>query len=450
MQIPIVSNIQELDRAPRKFLLFTVFNVISWQCIVGQVLILLARKVEMPPSRVGFLISFMPLSIVLVAGTIPLVMRLGPKRLMFGTWMLRNIFACSVFLMPWAIDRWGSQTAWHVLMCATLGFCLIRAMGVGGWFPWLHEVIPEHQRAAYFSAETSVAQLVNVAVMFGQALMLRGDPGLGRFLFIYGVGISSGFFSLVWMSRVPGGGAAQETVSMHGSFRSYAAALADRPFVCFVLTAVLSFSSVAWMTASIVMFMRDALMLFSSEIMTFMALGSTGILLTVRFWARFADHSGSGRAMFKTLTGHAVAALACIFLIPGTPWAIYALIPLVLFTLIFQGAFWLAAHRAMLYYVKESNRVGYTNLWMLGSALSLGVTPILAGAAIDAWGIWGFRLCFAISGVAGLCCAVVCRLVVQDGEPFEPSVSQMLNPLLPIRMLARIAWITLGLHESNR
>lgn len=449
-RLPVVSCIRELDSAPRKFLLFNFFNVISWQCIAGQVLILFARHIDMPPSRVGFLISFMPMSMLLVAFTIPLVTRFGPKRLMFATWMARNLIACSVFLMPWAIAHWGPRAAWYVLMGATLGFCLIRAAGAGGWFPWLHEVVPEDERAAYFSAQATVIQLVNVGVMFGLGLMLRGNPSLNRFLIIYGLGVATGLASLVWMLRVPGGRAVESAGTARGSWASYRLALADRDFVRFVLVAALCFSCVSWIDASLILYMRDALKLPEARIMIFIAVGSAGILLTIRFWGRFAEHSGSGRTMFKTMFGHSVAAFLCLTLLPEAPWTPYGLGIVVTLYFIFRAAFWLAAHRAMLDFVKEAGRVGYTNTYMIGFSLALGLTPIAAGIVIDYGGLWGFRFCFAVSCVLGLCGAVLSRVVVHEGAPLEGSLARLINPAIPLRTLARIAWITAGLHESNR
>ena len=450
MRIPIVSQVEDLDQGPRRFLLFAVFNVVSWQCIVGPVLVLFARALDMPPSWVGFLISFMPLSMLLVVGTIPLVTRFGPKRLMSTGWLLRNLTMCSVFLMPWAMLHWGPRAAWYVLLGATLGFCLIRAVGASAWFPWLHEVVPEGQRAAYFSAETAIAQVVVVCVAAMQAVLLRGNPGVPRFLCVYGLGIASGLVSLVWMSRIPGGDAAPGPRPERQGFRAYRVALADRPYVAFAVTASLCLFCISWYTGSVVLYMRDAVGLASRTIMMLMAAGGMGTLLTIRFWGRFAQHSGSGRAMFKTLIGHSLAALSFVALSPAAPWVLYGLVPALVCAAIFAAAFSVAANRAMLNYVHAAHRPAYTNLWIGGTSLALGLAPILAGQVIDNWHLWGFRVCFGISGVAGVCCAVACRWVVQDGAPFEPTLGQMLNPVLPLRTLLRIVWVTVGLHESNR
>ncbi|MBN2308240.1 MAG: MFS transporter [Candidatus Hydrogenedentes bacterium] len=449
-RIPLLARFHELAPAPRKFLAFSLFNVVSWQCIVGPVLILLARKIEMPPSWVGCLISFMPLSMVLVVLTVSLMTHLGPKRLMFWGWLSRNLIMCSVFAMPWAMAHWGPRSGWYVLMGAVLGFCVVRALGASAWFPWLHEVVPKAQRGAFFSTETGMVQLVSIAVLFVQGLILMGDPHLGRFLAVYGIGVGAGLISLVWMLRVPGGLRAATVTETDTGIRRYRPVLNDRAFLRFVLTASLSFSCISWLASSVVLYLREILHLSSREIMLYMTAGSIGVLLTIGPWSRFADHSGSGRAMFKTLTGHALVALLYLGLFPGAWWTPYALVPALMLSSSFSAAFYTSAHRAMLNYTKASARAVYSSVWFIGTSIAVGTTPILAGVIIDAWGFWGFRLCFSLAGAAGLAAALVCRSVVRDGAPIDPSTESLLNPTLPLRTLARIAWITLGLHESSR
>lgn len=450
MKFPLLRSIGDLDRGPRRFLLFTGFNVVSWQCIVGPALILLARYIEMPASWVGLLISFMPLSTLLVVVTVPLVMRYGSKRLMFSTWLLRNIVACGVFLMPWAMHQHSPHLAWAVLIAVTLGFCVIRAIGAGGWFPWLHEVVPEGQRGAFFSSEAAVAQCVNVVIIMGQGIILQMNPSMGGYLSVYAIGITAGMISLLWMARVPGGRGVDAAFKVQESYGAYVIAWRDRAFVRFVITAALCFSSTAWFSSAIVLYMRDILAMPSWQIMAFMALGSAGVLFTIGYWGRFADHSGSGYAIFLTLIAHSVFVLVALTLTPGSAWTPVLLVCTILPTAAFGAAFWMSAHRALLNYVQEKGRVGYTNAWTVGTALSLGLTPILAGQAIEHFGMWGYRFCFLLSGAAGLACAIASRWVVKDVEPIQDIRSRLFDPLLPVRTFARIAWITAGMHSSSR
>ncbi len=450
MNFPILSGLRELDRAPRQFLYFIVFNVISWQCIVGNALVLFARSLEIPASWVGFLIAFMPLSMLLVLVTVPLVTYLGPRRLMSTAWGSRCVVICAVFLIPYVLEHHGLRPAQYVLMGATLGFCLLRAMGGGGWFPWLHEVVPEHQRGTYFSTESAITQLLWVVVASAQAFILHENPGLYHFLALYAIGIAAGFISLVYMVRVPGGRGVTERVSMHSSYGAYRIALSDRPFLRFVVVATLCFSCLTWLSAALVLYMRDALGYSPRDIMLITAAGGAGILVTIRQWGRFADHSGSGRAMLLSLVGHSVSALVFLSLVPGAWWTWWLLPPTVVFSGVFAAAYTMAAHRAMLNFVRSPGRVAYTNFWTVGTSLALGITPIFVGYSIEHWGLWGYRTCFLACVLGGICCAVASRFAVQDSAPLEPSLSRLVNPALPVRTLARILWITLGLHESGR
>ena len=450
MRVPVYADLRELDRGPRRFLAFSVFNLVSWQCIAGAALILFGRTMHMPASWIGLLISFMPLTTVLVVVAGPLIERFGPKRMMLSAWMARNIVACSVFIMPWALHRWGEQAAWFVLLGSTLGFCLMRVFGAAAWLPWLHEVVPEKKRGMYFSTETIVIQSSNVLVSLALALALGRDPGMARHLTVYAAGILAGLVSLSLMARVPGGAPAADGSEAGRGLTPYRIALANRSFRRFVLIAVLCLSSTSWLGASYVLYLREVLGLPSWAIMSLTAVSSISVMLTVRAWGRFADHSGSGLAMFKTLTGHSILAAACLFLVPGAPWTLPMVVVLSASLGSLGGSFWMATNRAMLNQVRSRGRIGYTNIWTVGTAAALGITPILAGVIIDRLGLWGYRTCFLISASAGFLCALACLWAVRDTKRPVASILGAPSPLLPVRTLARIVWITVGMHESNR
>lgn len=449
-RIPVVQALYELEKAPRSFLGYVAFNVVGWQCVIGPAMVLLARRIDMPPSWVGKLLSFTPLSMILVLFTVRVISRVGSKRLMFAAWLMRNVMICGVFLIPWVYQTRGPQAAWYVLLGSTLGFCIARAIGAGGWWPWLHELVPAHQRGLYFSAETMVANLISVAVLSLQALILLNTQTLGRYLTIYAIGVLAGFTSLIYIAKIPGGKGSDERDGRSETFVSYFRAVSDLSYLRFLIVSSLSFSCLAWYTSCSILYMRDILGMSSGYITAITSAGCLGILVTVRAWGRFADHSGSARAMFKTLTGFSLAAMSLLLLTPEHSWARWAIVPAAVIAAVFNAAFNVSANRANLTFIKATGLVGYTNTWVIFTSIALGITPIVAGNIIGAWSLDGFRVCFAIAGIGGLVCAVLCRMTVPDGTPVDMSITRLLDPALPIRMLARIAYITAGLHESNR
>ena len=80
----------------------------------------------------------------------------------------------------------------------------------------------------------------------------------------------------------------------------------------------------------------------------------------------------------------------------------------------------------------------------------MGVTPILAGYIIEHFALLGFRVAFAMAGVVGIIAGLANYWVVHDRKPLRHALDELINPTLPIRTLARIAWVTVGLHDSNR
>lgn len=450
MAIPLITGYKQLDTAPRRFLIYVAINVVSWQNIVGPAMILLARKIEMPESLVGLLISFMPFTTLLLLVTLPLIVRLGPKKVMLWAWFLRNVIVCVIFLMPFALATHNKTLAWAVLLIAILGFCVMRAIGAGGWLPWLHEIVPPTSRSIYFSTETSITQLINVVVMFIQARLLAvEEPGLSRFLCIYALGVGMGFASLFWMYRIPGGEGGGKTNARIG-LQAYTRALTDRHFLVFLYITTFSLMGMVWFGASNIMYLRDVVGVADSMTMTLAALGSLGILVTVNAWARFTDARGSGLTMAKTLFGHACAPLLMLatgIYSSGT----YLLIgSSVVLASVFSAAFHVAANRAMLNQVPDYDRVGYTALWTVSTSLALGITPVIAGALIEWYGLLGFRLCFCLSIIFTTAGALMCLFFVHDIGTSGRHWSYLLNPVLPLRTAGRILWITLGLHESNR
>ena len=439
-----------LGTPPRRFLVYVAINVVSWQNIVGPAMILLARKIEMPESLVGLLLSFLPFTSLLLLFTLPLIVRLGPKRVMLWAWFLRNVIACLIFLLPLALAGGNKKMAWAVLTISILGFCIMRAIGAGGWLPWLHEIVPVSLRSTYFSTETSITQLINVAVLFLQARLLAvDDPGIPRFMIIFGTGILMGFVSLIWMKRVPGGEAMQE-INAHIGLRAYIRAARDRRFLVFLLISTFAFSGIVWYGSAYVMYLRDILFVQDSMTMTITAMGSLGILLTIAAWARFTDTKGSGLAMSKTLFAHTSAPVLMLLGGMGLPGAFYITGFSVVLACIFNAAFNVAVNRAMLNQVPDHDRVGYTALWTVSTALAAGITPVAAGLLIEHYVVWGFRLCFLFSGLTTTVAGLLCLLFIHDISFSGRTWLHLLNPSLPLRTAGRILWITIGLHESNR
>jgi MFS family permease len=445
-----LRNIRHLSPAPRRFLLVISLNVLSWHSLVGPVLVLFSREIHMPPSWVGFIVSFVPLSMLLAFVTVPIVEWFGPKRLMLITWGGRNVVACLAFALPWVLLHGQPRHGWLLLLLSILGFCAIRSIGVGGWFPWLHEIVPARERSTYFAAESSIEHSVIVCTNVMHMIILSFTPTLYHYLGIYVIGVIAGILSMWFMVRVPGGTriAAHERVGINPAM--YRKVLKDYEFLPFVALAALGFASVSFLTTTSVMYMRDALQCSPRFIMMVLTANSTLVFFTVRYWSSFAEQQGTARGIFLTMLGHGLLAIAALFQAPGAVFTLYILPVVFMFAAAMAVAFSVISHRAMLDFVKAEARVAYTNIWILGASLALGLSPIAVGFSIDHLDLWGYRLNFLVSAIFGLSVSAMSMFVLHKSTPAERIAAGSLNPFFPISAVGRILWITLGLHPSAR
>lgn len=437
-----------LTPAPRAFLFFSIVNLASWQCIVGQVLVLFARSLGMPPGLVGLLLSFIPVSMLLVVLSIPAVEMLGPRKLMITSWLLRNLLISTVFFIPLLTARYGQQAGWLMLLLAVLGFSLVRAFGVGAWYPWLHEIVPTENLADYFNTETILVQVTNILLAVVIAQVLVRFSGLSSFYYIYGAGVLIGLISVGMLFFMPGG---RRGPQLAGDGRRYAAfykAFADRPYRHFIMVISLAFSSLMWVGSSAVMYLRDIMHFADGRIMFITAVGAMGVALTVSFWSKRAESKGSNRVMARMLHLHAAAALCWFFLLPGSRFGFALAMLAMVGSMVFSITLFTVASRAMLGQVKNEGRIGYTSLWIIGVSLANAIPPILAGQLIEHLGILGFRLCFAIAIFLGLSVSFLLKNLPEEGVlPDLAYLDVLVLPLQPVRWMGRLVWVSLGFGQ---
>lgn len=453
MQIPVVHEIARLSPSTRKFLLSLSTSIVSFNCIMGAVLILFARRIDMPPDKVGLLLSFLPISSIMVIFAVSLVYRFGPHRLIAASWLGRTLAATPILLLPLVIQCFGPVYGWILLLACSLLYSVIQNIGATGWFPLLHEIIPDSDKSAYFSSEAVTGHVCAISVSVLVAFILGEKAGpetpLSRFLIIYSIGIAAGFLGFYLFRKIPGGRVYKGPISQDRTWRgTYGPALKDKGYMRFVGMVALCMCSACWLNAANIMYLRDVLELPGRTIMLLLSSGSLGIALTVHPWGRHADSQGSPNAIALSMGGYSLVAFFWLFLLPKAPWNPYILTPLIVVGSILMGAFWVTAMRGMLGQIKEEGKIGYTNLWIVCTAAANAITPILVGQVIRHGGIWGFRGCFLISCLGCMACAATARHLPDIGRTDVNLLDILMRPTQPGRTLAKILWISLGMDDK--
>ena len=445
----IFKKYKSLPIAPRKFLNFSALNLISWQCIVGSVLVLFGRSIDMPHTWIGILQSFLPLSMFLVLLSIPAVEKFGPRRMILTTWLLRNISATIVFLIPVAIYFGKKEMAWYFLMGSCLSFSIIRSLGVGAWYPWLHEIIPTKQLGTYFSVESVYMQSLTVLVTLGVALLLGLLHGIERFYWVYGIGITAGLFSVWYASTIPGGEKAVQTKAKTQPFSALQHAVKDSTYRGFILKAILSLSSLTWISFTSILYLRDVLTISDQTIMICLSSGALGVTTFVQFCFKKVDQFSSQKTMALFMTVQATVGIVWCLLNPESKSAPIVAFVLVVIEAIINSGFVILASKAMMGLVPGEERAGYTSLWSAGQAVANGIPPILAGGLIGLFDLDGYHICFGISAASALIVAVFWTRFHAEEGTVPADIHHIIKTQQPLRTLQRVTWLLLGVKKEN-
>jgi MFS family permease len=443
----IFNAFNSLPPAPRKFLVFTGINVFSWQCIVGQSLVLFGRALDMPASWVGTLLSFLPLSMVLVIFSVPAVQIVGPRKVLILTWLIRNCFAAFVFAIPLATKFYGTEAAWYILLFSTLGFSLARAFGVGSWYPWLYEIVPQPLLGDYFALETIMVQMINVILILGIGVVLGLTNDVSQFFIVYAFGIAAGLISILFMRKIPGGRKiSTEPMPFKDSFAVIFHAIKNAAYIKFVFFVLLSTASFTWVNVASALYLRDVIGYSDTRIMYLFAGGAVMIALTVSFLVRQAEAIGSEKLMALLMAAQVLIAASWCFIDSGDAFTLYSsLLSLSMGSAVSAG-FSIIAAKNMMTLIPYEDRVGYTALWILGISFANGAPPIIAGFLIDIFHLPGYRASFLISaGLAFFLCFLWWRFRFEKrAAPTTQNSHPTCRSSLPLRALSRILWIIFG------
>lgn len=369
-------QLDALDEGPRRFLGFLFLNVMSWQCLIGAVLVLHARALGIDRGSVGVLHSLLFFAGVLGLLTKPLAERFGSKRVLMAGWTLRNLLVVPLVFMPWVYAHWGTGAA-SVLLFATAGlFSMTRALAGIAWSSWLHEIIPGPQLGRFYAAETVMTRLLAVAFGVFAFFVFGHEPPLGRFAAVAAVGVAFGLVSVRVLQHVPGGG--PPAAAPEGAWSGFGTVLRDRVFVAYLL-------GVAWislvyvgMGLLVLLFLRDQLLLGPGLILLLTTCGNLLAVPTSVRWRRLADAHGSPVVMAAAGLLVVVCLGVLAFLRAG-----HAPLPLVAAVCVLlpvaESGNYVAANRGYMLRMRPELRHATNAVWSAGIAVPSGLAAVLTG-----------------------------------------------------------------------
>src|SRR5438093_11011509 len=125
---------------PRGFhnaFLFSAFNALAFQIVLGSPMILYAKSLEASATVLGIIAGMMPLLVIFQIPAAAHINRVGYRRFVLGGWSIRVLFIFAMALVPLLGAFLNPANCLGLLLALLFCFNLSRGISSCAWLPWI-------------------------------------------------------------------------------------------------------------------------------------------------------------------------------------------------------------------------------------------------------------------------------------------------------------------------
>jgi MFS family permease len=417
--------------------LFSGFNALSFQIVLGAPMVLYARSLDASATVLGIIAGMMPLLVIFQIPAANYVERVGYRRFVLAGWSIRVLHIFGMALVPLTTPFLESTARLALLLALLFGFNLSRGISSCAWLPWITGLVPEAIRGRFLSREAAWVNLASLATFLLAALSLGGTSRPWQFSVVFLFSAVTGAISLVFLKRIPdlplppSGATSRAPVP-------YAAMIRFAPFRRLLDLALVWSLAYGGMTVFTIAFLKGPIGLSESRTLLISSVAFVGGYTSLIGLGSQVDRWGSRPILLASLVTW-LGVLGGWIVLAGH-WAKPHLgLVLGLEFLMGLGAalVHMANTRLAMAVIPAMGRSHFFAIYSVASNLVLGLSPILWGILIDAlaqvrWVWWGFEwnqfsVFFVLVAAAFTASLLLARRLE---EPACASMEQMLRELL--------------------
>jgi MFS family permease len=427
--------------------LFSVFNALSFQVVLGSPMVLYAKSLEASATVLGIIAGMMPLLVIFQIPAASYIPRMGFKRFVFAGWGTRVMFIFAMALVPLTQGFLNTTTRLGLMLMLLFGFNLSRGISSCAWLPWITALVPSGLRGKYLARDAGVQNLASFVAFLVAAGCLAGEPRSWQFAALFAFSAVMGAVSLSFLKRIPDAAMPEaETRASRQPVPWFAMARYD-PFRRLLLTAVGYSVAYGGMTAFTVAYLRGAGMA-EGKILLVSSVAFLGGLSSLWFLGSRLDRLGSKPVMTFCFGGW-IAVLAGWMTLSGRifPTALGSVLMLQFLMGLLAALIQMANTRLAMAVIPVMGRNHFFAIYSVVGNVTLGLAPIAWGLLIDAVGdnstMWAglewnrFTVFFGAASVAFLASLLLARRL---HEPEAASMEELLRGVLiqsPLRFWLR-------------
>jgi len=427
---------------------FATFNALSYPIILSSPMVLFAKSLNASATVLGIIVGMMPLLVIFQIPAASHIGRVGYRRFVYAGWGMRVMFIFGMALIPLGARFLSPATQLSLLLLLLFCFNLSRGISSAAWLPWITTLVPENLRGRFLAREATLVSLANFVTLALAALALGASPNPWRFSLLFAFSAMMGAVSLQFLKRIPDVQVpeAERVSRLPVPWGAISAYPPFRRFLWFNLAWSLAYGGLGAFTVA---YLKVAGGMTEDRILLVTGLAFLGGLGGLWWFRTRMDRFGSKPIITLCLGGWMVIVVGWLALGTGLfPLGLGRLLALELAMGFGSTLVNMNITRLAMTLAPVMGRSHFFALYSVVANLSMGLSPVLWGLAMDAFGdrrvVWQslewtrYSLFFAGAlGAFALCLVLSLRLV----EPKSSPLDQLLRDLLvisPQRALLRL------------
>jgi MFS family permease len=429
--------------------LFSTFNALSFQIILGSPMILYAKSLGASATVLGLIAGMMPLLVIFQIPAASYIPRMGFRRFVYAGWGTRVLVIFAMALVPLSVPFLEPQNRLGLMLGLLFAFNLSRGISSCAWLPWITALVPSNLRGKYLAVDAAVQAIAScVAFLFAALLLSKGDPTPARFALLFAFSGVAGAISLSFLKRIPDVEIPDEMKTLSRTSIPWLAMANHEPFRKLLYMVIGWSVASGGLTAFTVAFLKTGGMP-EGNILLVNALAFIGGLGGLALLGLHLDRVGSKPVLTVSFFGWTAVLFGWV-LLAGRVLEVRLsnVMPLLVLIGMLTAFVQMSNTRLAMAIVPVMGRNHFFAIYSVVGNVVLGLAPICWGLAIDAWGRrapvhfgveWNkYALFFALAGIFFLVTLVLARRLK---EPEAMSMDKLLKAILvdtPVRLWSRL------------
>jgi MFS family permease len=426
-----------LGKARELYNLFNVFNSLSWQFLVGNVITLFALRVGANSTYIGALSAVLYVSFFFLPVGRMLTGRFSVVKIFSAAWIGRAVGMIPTLFVPFAFASGRRDIALFLILLGVTVFHVTRGIGMIGNNPILSSLASGPDRGSYMTQIQIINSGVGMFSGFVVALILGRDPPLLLYSVIIAAGIGFGIFSGVLMRKIPDPGKAEggKNKKLTEIIRE-ALAQPSLKFFIIILLMVALVSGVS--RIFIVVYSREVFAQSDGMVSLFAVFGGLGVLMAGLVIKFLVDKIGA-KPIFSVCVILGLISMIPVLFFPASMGENFTTVTLYLTFLFFMLNFgWLGSEGIMQTYflglVPAEQMMDMGILYFFGFGVAGAGGSLLSGilldtvAAVSGSAIISFKILYGILIVISMIILFLMRKLMPLGAlPFRGALEVMFS-----------------------